>query len=217
MNRKNLTAAVLAGLAGVAGIASTAQAVNINPDGLGQVLLYPYYTVNGDNMTLLSIVNTTEEAKAVKVRFLESENSVEVLDFNLYLSAYDVWTASIEEQPEGRMDDSCDPNPGDDTDVYCTGPVLVVNADENSCMVPSFPKIQSFLPFAYMGDGGTQSQDRMNQGHFEMIEMGVLTDEGFDPDNGATHGLVDGEWMPKDCAALNSAWTLDADEPEKAY
>ena len=41
MNRKNLTAAVLAGLAGVAGIASTAQAVNLNPDGLGEVLIYP--------------------------------------------------------------------------------------------------------------------------------------------------------------------------------
>ena len=37
MNRKNLTCAVLAGLAGVAGLAGTAQAVNLNPDGLGQV------------------------------------------------------------------------------------------------------------------------------------------------------------------------------------
>ena len=34
MNRKNLTAAVLAGLAGAAGIVGSAQAVNINPDGL---------------------------------------------------------------------------------------------------------------------------------------------------------------------------------------
>ena len=37
MNRKNLTAAVLAGLAGAAGIVGSAQAVNINPDGIGQV------------------------------------------------------------------------------------------------------------------------------------------------------------------------------------
>ena len=67
MNRKNLTAAVLAGLAGTAGIASTVQAVNLNPGGLGQVLVYPYYTVNGGNITLLSVVNTSEDAKAVKV------------------------------------------------------------------------------------------------------------------------------------------------------
>ena len=210
MNRKNLTAAVLAGLAGVAGIAGTAQAVNINPDGLGQVLLYPYYTINGDNMTLLSVVNTNDEAKAVKVRFLESQNSVEVLDFNLYLSAYDVWTASIEPQPEGRMDNSCDPNPGDATDVYCEGPVLVVAEDENTCMVPMFDKIQSFLPFAYQteGDEGYQGQDRMNEGHFEMIEMGVLSAEGdFDPEDMATHQDVAGEWLPGDCDGLNKAWT----------
>src|SRR5210317_2053604 len=95
MNRKNLTAAVLAGLAGAAGIVGSAQAVNVNPDGLGQVLIYPYYTVNGGNLTLLSVVNTSEDAKAVKVRFLEGKNSREVLDFNLYMSKYDVWTASL--------------------------------------------------------------------------------------------------------------------------
>ena len=75
MNRKNLTAAVLAGLAGAAGIVGSAQAVNINPDGLGQVLLYPYYTTRGGNSTVLSVVNTSSDAKAVKVRFLEGENS----------------------------------------------------------------------------------------------------------------------------------------------
>ena len=111
MNRKNLTAAVLAGLAGIAGIASTAQAVNINPEGLGQVLIYPYYTTNAGNITLLSVVNTTEDAKAVKVRFLEGQNSQEVLDFNLYLSKYDVWIASVEDvggTPNLHVpDDSC--------------------------------------------------------------------------------------------------------------
>ena len=99
MNRKNLTAAVLAGLAGVAGIAGTAQAVNLNPDGTGQVLLYPYYTTNDGNQTLISVVNTTDQAKAVKVRFLEGFNSREVLDFNLYLSPFDVWVAAITRDP----------------------------------------------------------------------------------------------------------------------
>ena len=54
MNRKNLTAAVLAGLAGAAGLAGTAQAVNLNPDGLGQLLIYPYYT-------LFSFINNNEK------------------------------------------------------------------------------------------------------------------------------------------------------------
>ena len=95
MKRNNLTAAVLAGLAGIAGIAGTAQAVNMNPDGLGQVLIYSYYTTNDGNQTILSVVNTTESVKAVKVRFLEGFNSREVLDFNLYMSPKDVWVAAI--------------------------------------------------------------------------------------------------------------------------
>ena len=39
--KKSLHAAVLAGL-GALGAAGTANAVHINPDGLGQVVLYPY-------------------------------------------------------------------------------------------------------------------------------------------------------------------------------
>src|SRR5450432_4672902 len=95
MNRNNLTTAVIAAIAGVAGIANMASAVNLNPDGLGQVLLYPYYTVNSGQNTLLSVVNTTAIGKAVKVRFLEGYNSREVLDFNLFLSPFDVWTAEV--------------------------------------------------------------------------------------------------------------------------
>ena len=78
MKKNALTNAVIAGIAGAAGIASVANAVNLNPDGLGQVLIYPYYTVNGGNQTLVSIVNTTEHGKAVKVRFVEGRNSREV-------------------------------------------------------------------------------------------------------------------------------------------
>ena len=122
MNRKNLTAAVLAGLAGAAGIVGSAQAVNINPDGLGQVLVYPYYTVNGGNNTLLSVVNTSEDAKAVKVRFMEGQNTREVLDFNLYMSAYDVWAASISDvagTPTLTVNDTS-----------CTVPYLYANTDD---------------------------------------------------------------------------------------
>src|SRR5690242_19234451 len=96
--QKSLYAA-LAGL-GALGATGAAQAVNLNPDGLGQVLIYPYYTTRADAAgnvynSLLSVVNSTSSAKAVKVRFLEGKNSREVLDFNLFLSAYDVWTAAV--------------------------------------------------------------------------------------------------------------------------
>ena len=90
MKRNSLTTAVVAGIAGVAGFAGLANAVDLNPDGLGQVLIYPYYTVNKGQDTLFTVVNTTAIGKAVKVRFLEGYNSREVLDFNLFLSPHDL-------------------------------------------------------------------------------------------------------------------------------
>ena len=202
MNRKNLTAAVLAGLAGAAGIVGSAQAVNINPDGLGQVLIYPYYTVNSDITTILSVVNTTNEAKAVKVRFTEGENTREVLDFNLYMSAWDVWTASLTK----------------------VGDTPVMTTTDSTCTVPYFydPDLgfgaQEFVPFGLLEDGGSTDISRATEGHFEMIEMGTLIDVGspFNATEGsaaaATHN-ADG--MPADCDQLVDAWTwLDDTDPD---
>jgi hypothetical protein len=187
MKRKNLTAAVLAGLVGAAGIAGSAQAVNQNPDGLGQVLIYPYYTTNGGNQTLLSVVNTTDEAKAVKVRFLEGENSAEVLDFNLYLSAYDVWVAAI-------------------ADVEGTPTLLI---PDSSCTVPYLYGdgplgVQPFLDFNYKSDGGSTGISRANTGHFEMIEMGTLHNQDQGSATAATHTTAG---VPANCAKLVDAWT----------
>ncbi|MES2932272.1 MAG: hypothetical protein V4805_02125 [Pseudomonadota bacterium] len=79
--RKSFYAAVVAAL-GAMGAMDTASAVNVNSNGLGQVLIYPYYSVRGGMDTYVSVVNTTASAKAVKVRFTEGKNSREVLDFN---------------------------------------------------------------------------------------------------------------------------------------
>ncbi len=200
MNRKNLTAALLAGLAGAAGIAGSAQAVNLNPDGIGSVLIYPYYTVNGGNDTLLSVVNTTDEAKAVKVRFLEAYNSREVLDFNLYLSAYDVWVAAII-GGQTIEDEIVGVPAGED------GAWLVVN--DTSCTVPylyEMARPQAFLPYAYTNpgalDGGPTALSRVREGHFEMIEIGTLV--GPSAVN-ATHTAVTG--MPVDCGQLVKNWS----------
>ena len=195
MNRKNLTCAVLAGLAGVAGLAGTAQAVNLNPDGLGQVLLYPYYTANAGNQTILSVVNTTDNAKAVKVRFLEGFNSREVLDFNLYMSRHDVWVAAI-------------------NDVAGV-PTLII--PDSSCTVPYLYQfgmdaglgkgVQPFLDLAYTGlfeDGGPTGIQRAAEGYFEMIEMGTLVGESAVD---VTHVLEASPQVPLDCAELSDKWT----------
>lgn len=221
MNRKNLTSAVLAGLAGVAGIAASAQAVNLNPDGLGQVLIYPYYTTRNGNTTLLSVVNTTEDAKAVKVRFMEGKNTREVLDFNLYLSPYDVWTAALIDG--GVVDVNCelDGGFGEEGNGQCGVPHLLTT--DTTCTVPYLfemastgPGLQTFLPFR-LDDGGGDDIDRAAEGHFEMIEMGVVTDEDEGSATALTHEVLtnyaDGPAEPVNCQQLVDAWTTGGTGP----
>lgn len=200
MKRNTLTAAVFAGLTGVAGMVSVSHAVNLNPDGLGQVLLYPYYTARGGNDTLISVVNTTTAVKAVKVRFIEALNSREVLDFNLYLSPFDVWTAAVTATDAG-------------------GAQMITT--DNSCTVPYFVGAsadgvgrQNFLDFFYTGsafDGGPSGIERTASGYFEMIEMGTLINiTGFPAAQAATHNAsgvpTNGGPFGAPCSVLQSAW-----------
>ncbi len=152
--------------------ATGAQAVSVNHDGLGQALIYPYYTVRAVAIpigttpptsidaaynSLLSVVNSTASAKAVKVRFLEGKNSREVLDFNLYLSAKDVWTAAIIPTTDGAGIFTADKS--------CTTPVV-----SSSSASPT-----QFVNYAYSGsndDKAGTSLDRTREGYVEIIEMG---------------------------------------------
>jgi hypothetical protein len=176
-------------VAGVSALgAGSASAVTLNADGLGQVLLYPYYTVRESSAgnaynSLLSVVNSTQSAKAVKVRFLEGKNSREVLDFNLYLSHHDVWVAAIIPTADGA---------GIVTpDNSCTDPA--VSQDENN---PT-----TFVNFAYVGstadDPANDDLDRTREGYVEIIEMGAMY--GY-AEYVATH--VNG--VPRNCGYLRA-------------
>lgn len=173
MKRNNLTTSVVAGLAAVAGIASTANAVELNPDGTGQVLVYPYYTVNKNQQTIISVVNTTNIAKAVKVRFLEGHNSREVLDFNLFLSEFDVWTASIFALSDAGVAGS-EGAAITTTDKSCTAPL----PSEWDGSLGTGRPYQTFLNYAYTADNedtGPTDFARTREGHIELISMADLT------------------------------------------
>ena len=49
-------------------LSGSAQSMHLSPSGMGEALIYPYYTVNGGHDTLLSVVNTTRMTKALRVR-----------------------------------------------------------------------------------------------------------------------------------------------------
>ena len=172
----------------LAAISQPTSAVYQSPEGQGQVLIYPYYTVQsaGGNAfnTYLSVVNSTPDAKAAKVRFREGRNGREVLSFNLFLSPNDVWTAAL-----GPADGS-------------TGaPAKLVTADK-SCTSPEIPADGvTFRNFAYAGsaaDGGPTTLDRTREGYFEIIEMATLTG------NAVAAVTQNAAGIPVDCGFVQS-------------
>src|SRR4051812_4391985 len=99
-------------------LVNLACAVSLSPNGIGQVLIYPYYTVNKSQDTLISVVNASDIGKAVYVKVLEGYNGRDTLDFNLYLSPHDVWTAAISQTDDdggGTLKTS---------DASCTDPII---------------------------------------------------------------------------------------------
>jgi hypothetical protein len=185
-NKKSLCVALAA--AGTLGAAGVAQAVNVSADGLGQVLIYPYYTVRNDSNgnaynTLMSVVNTTSSTKAVKVRFREGKNSLEVLDFNVFLSPFDVWTGSITPTSAGGAQ--------------------ITTADK-SCTIPSFYSngVAQQVAFRTLTLESTDNgAARTSEGYFEIFEMAT-----YDPASVvAINSKHTSAGVPADCSQVTDA------------
>ncbi len=176
-----------------------AHAVSINPRGTGQVLIYPYYTVNGGQQTLITIGNDSGRGKAVRVRFSEGRNGRTVLAFNLYLAPRDVWSGAIFQSPSSEAaalltdDDSC------------TFPLL-----KTSTLVQQLPdgrRYIAFFDYAYgyrtsPEDAGPDGLGRTREGYIEAIEMGSI-ETGSTLATAVSPG-ADG--TPKDCSSLEERW-----------
>jgi len=162
-------------------LVATASAVKLSPTGIGEVIIVPYYTVQGGNNTLLSITNVSADVKAVKLRFLEAQNSKRVQSLNLYLPPNDVWTANIQASGDGARLIT--------NDASCSEPAISSNG-------------LAFFSSAYADDGGDTGLGRTREGFVEIIEMGVVTDQKiidavtFDQGTG----------QPVDCNLVNDYW-----------
>ncbi|MES9989224.1 MAG: hypothetical protein ABW077_15050 [Candidatus Thiodiazotropha endolucinida] len=193
--------------------ATGANAVHLNSDGAGQIALLPYYTVNNGFITNLTVTNTTDLYKAVKVRFHESRIGADVFDFNVYLSPYDVWNASL------RLNAT-------------TGLPNLITEDE-TCTYPDKAILQAGIDFSNSYDATTDED--LTEGYVEIIEMGVLADgsgpaedSGLEAEidaGGSADGVVnavagdrsivdglrhDTTGMPADCSVVADAWSAGA-------
>lgn len=199
--KKSLSKAVA--LAATLGAAASAHAVNVDQNGLGQVLLYPVYTAEEGNVTAVHVTNTTNAYKAVKVRFVEGMNSQEVLDFNLYLSPYDVWTGGVVQTAEGAalvtQDNSCTAGA-----LATEGQPFVTYLFDGSFEVPNAPGLTRA--------DSVSSAARTRVGHLEVIEMGevdptlvlgTVNGQNVTAGNAIKHGA---NGVPGNCDLVRSAW-----------
>ena len=127
--------------------AATSSVIARNDNGIGHQLVFPYFTAQNGNATLLSITNTdTTNGKLVKLRFRGAANSDDLYDFQVAMSPGDVWTASV-------------------TKDATTGAATLATSDV-SCTVPA--KLGG--PFSALRlDGAAVSQTL--EGYVEVINM----------------------------------------------
>ena len=111
--KKNVLAVSIAAMIGGLGFAGLAAAGNVipsatltgvtpatdlsvNPDGVGHILLVPYFSTQNGNVSLLNITNTDQSnGKAVKLRYRGAANSDDIYDITLLLSPGDMWSANV--------------------------------------------------------------------------------------------------------------------------
>jgi len=102
MKKSILASSIAAAVFGL-GASGAHAVISVNTTGVGDMLLVPYFSAQAENATLLSITNTdTQNGKAVKVRFRGAANSDDILDFQVFLSPTDIWTANVSKGADGR-------------------------------------------------------------------------------------------------------------------
>lgn len=198
-------AQVWAAPAGPLSVYGTPQAdeLRVNTDGIGHILLVPYYSTQNNNDTYINITNTdTRMGKAVKVRFRAASNSDDVFDFTVLMSPGDNFSFAITQGANGL-------------------PRLVTN--DKTCTLPLDVK-QSFVT-ARLDSALTDDEKafQTREGYVEILNMAdippTIAYSAADPTtltlfNSIKH--VSG--VPRDCnsAAVNALGTFTTGYGDRA-
>ena len=172
-------------------LASSMASAEQSLSSTGQVLLYPFYNTQNDSNTYMHVVNNTDEQKAVKLRFMEGQGSSVVLEFNVYLDAFDIFPFALASNDFGGTSVLA-------ADPTCTVPELGTSnppydGTQSELFSGSILREQPFVPYVYENElNGDVSRTLV--GHAEVIEMGVV-DDSIDV---------------SDCTAVMSEWTSGA-------
>ena len=158
-----LSIATMIGGLGFSGAAMAQAAFDVNESGTGAIQIVPYFTVQDGNATALHVVNTdTTNAKAVKIRFRGASNSDDLLDFQVFLSPYDVWTGVVTADANGRLQ--------------------LATAD-NSCTLPAEVRTQGATAqpdrlTMRLWDNVDKVNAQTREGYVEILEMATIRPTG---------------------------------------
>ena len=143
-----LAAAVAAASAGYVGNAVSAGHADVASNDLGDLALVPYYTVRGQWVTGIHIVNTSRTTQVVKFRLRRGTDGMNALDFNIVMSPKDVYAGFLNDDQNGNISWS---------------------APDNTCTVPATQSGRLTMPAIY--------RQGADSGYVEIIAMGQTTDE----------------------------------------
>ena len=121
----------------------------------------------------MHVTNNTDDQKAVKVRFMEAQNSSVVLEFNVYLGPRDIFPVALASNDFAGTSIIT-------TDSTCTVPQLGTsnppyNGTQELLASGATLRSQPLVPFLFESEeSGDISRTLM--GHLEVIEMGVVSD-----------------------------------------
>lgn len=195
-SKNKLSLALSSVLAG-AMLSAPAQAVQLaSDDGLGDAAIFQYFSAKGNWQTFFRLINTSNNAVVVKVRFREAANSRELQDFLIALSPNDMWSAWTDANAYGGQ-------PGIRTnDTSCIFD-LVDSGNTTFQTINGNLKGVAFSDAAFTNSSGSNYADgsgkstiqRLSEGYVEMIGVASFA-PGTAFARAITHGSND---MPNDC------------------
>ena len=90
---------------------SSKAAVSLSQNNTGQALSVPFFTVANGLNTLVTINNTQDQPKAIKINIKDGRQSATMISFNLYLAANDTYAFAMVDDLNGPVlissDQSC--------------------------------------------------------------------------------------------------------------
>jgi hypothetical protein len=157
--------------ASLAIVAAQAHGMALSSRGVGQVLIYPYYTVNNHLQTLFSLTNATEMGKALQVTFREAYDGRVFYAQNVFLGSNQSWSANVFALRDIGVD-------GDgvgvgSSDKACTQ-TLTNGATKTTSSGLNYYTFDSTSYTGTKTDGGPTGDARMREGFIEVIELGQI-------------------------------------------